>query len=234
MNVVDWLNEPASPYLQKKAQEKIETLRTFEAEIPSVFIIHDLVTNKVVYMSQRGLDILGVTLDEIRLSTPEYHARYFNEEDAAYYVPKIFGLVERNMNNETVSFFQQVRRSPDHAWEWYLSSTKVFLRDEHKKPRLVITLAVKVDVEHPISVKVSKLLEENSFFRSHRQTFSTLTKREKEILKLMALGLSSPEITRKLHISEATSNTHPRNIPTKIKAESNYDITKFARAFDLI
>ena len=50
----------------------------------------------------------------------------------------------------------------------------------------------------------------------------------------MALGLSSPEISRKLHISEATANTHRRNIRNKIKAESNYDITKFARAFDLI
>jgi DNA-binding CsgD family transcriptional regulator len=185
-------------------------------------------------MSKRGREILGVTLDEIRLSTPEYTARYFNEEDATYYVPKILGLVERNNSDEAVSFFQQVRPSTEHEWDWYLSSTKVFLRDEKEKPRLVITIAQKVDVEHPISVKVGKLLEENSFFRSNRQLFSTLTKREKEILKLMALGLSSMEISGKLHISEATANTHRRNIRNKIKAESNYDITQFARAFDLI
>ena len=234
MNDIDWLQEPVTRGLQKRTNEKIRLLQTFEAEIPSVFIIHDLVTNKVVYMSKRGLQILGVTLDEIRLSTAEYHARFFNEEDASYYVPKIFGLVERDVNNETVSFFQQVRRSPEHEWEWYLSSTKVFLRDEEEKPRLVITLAVKVDVEHPISIKVNKLLEENDFFRNHRHTFSKLTKREKEILKLMALGLSSAEISRNLHISEATANTHRRNIRKKIKAETAYDITRFARAFDLI
>jgi DNA-binding CsgD family transcriptional regulator len=234
MKDIDWLEQPASPYIQERTKEKIRTVQTFEAEFPSVFIIHDLVTNKVVYMSKRGREILGVTLDEIRLSTAEYTAKYFNEEDATYYVPKIFDLIERNQRDEAVSFFQQVRPSPQHQWDWYLSSTKVFLRDEKEKPRLVITIAVKVDVEHPISVKVSKLLEENSFFRSNRQLFSTLTKREKEILKLMALGLSSMEISNQLHISEATANTHRRNIRNKIKPESNYDITQFARAFDLI
>jgi DNA-binding CsgD family transcriptional regulator len=234
MKDIDWLEEPASLFIQQRTKEKIRTVQTFEEEFPSVFIIHDLVTNKVVYMSKRGRDVLGVTLDEIRLSTPEYTSKYFNEEDATYYVPKIFGLIERNEQDEAVSFFQQVRPSPQHNWDWYLSSTKVFLRDENEKPRLVITLAVKVDVEHPISIKVSRLLEENNFFRNNRQLFSTLTNREKEILKLMALGQSSMEISARLHISEATANTHRRNIRNKIKAESNYDITRFARAFDLI
>ena len=231
---MDWLEQPASRELEAKAKKKISTLQHFENEVPSVFIVHDLVTNRVVYMSKKGLDILGATLKEIRMSTPEYTARFFNQEDAVYYVPKILGLVARNELDESVSFFQQVRPSPLHQWEWYLSSTKVLLRDEEEKPRLVITLSVKVDVEHPISVKVSRLLEENNFFRSNRHIYSTLTKRETEILKLMALGLSSLEISGQLHISEATANTHRRNIRNKIKAESNYDITRFARAFDLI
>src|SRR5262245_1248108 len=108
MKVIDWLEEPATPYLQEKTKEKIKTLQSFEAEIPSVFIIHDLVTNKVVYMSQRGLDILGARLEEMRTSTPEYLAKYFNEEDTPYYVPKILGLVERNEEDEIVRYFQQV------------------------------------------------------------------------------------------------------------------------------
>lgn len=231
---MDWLEQPASRDLEARAKEKISTLQAFENEIPSVFIVHDLLTNRVVYMSKRGLEILGTTLQDIRMSTPEYTARFFNQEDAVYYVPKILGLVARNETDETISFFQQVRASPQHEWEWYLSSTKVFLRDEEERPRLVITLAVKVDVEHPISVKVDRLLEENNFFRNNRHIYSTLTKRETEILKLMALGLSSMEISGKLHISEATANTHRRNIRNKIKAESNYDIARFARAFDLI
>ena len=50
----------------------------------------------------------------------------------------------------------------------------------------------------------------------------------------MALGHSSSEIAEKLHISEATASTHRRNIRIIIKAETSYDITRFAQAFDLI
>jgi DNA-binding CsgD family transcriptional regulator len=50
----------------------------------------------------------------------------------------------------------------------------------------------------------------------------------------MALGHSSMEIAGNLHISETTANTHRRNIRRKINANSIYDITRFAQAFDLI
>ena len=50
----------------------------------------------------------------------------------------------------------------------------------------------------------------------------------------MALGFNSSEIAGKLHISENTAATHRRNIKKKLNAESNYEITIFAQAFDLI
>jgi DNA-binding CsgD family transcriptional regulator len=50
----------------------------------------------------------------------------------------------------------------------------------------------------------------------------------------MALGINSNVIAGKLHISEATANTHRRNVRRKINAQNNYDITRFAQAFDLI
>ena len=83
-------------------------------------------------------------------------------------------------------------------------------------------------------VKVNRLLEENNFLRRNQKIFVSLTKREKEILKLMALGDSSVEIAGKLHISQQTASTHRRNIKSKLKVESNYDVVKFAQAFDLI
>jgi DNA-binding CsgD family transcriptional regulator len=48
------------------------------------------------------------------------------------------------------------------------------------------------------------------------------------------MGLSSVEIAEKLFISEATANTHRKHIKNKLSAKTNYDITKFAQAFNLI
>ncbi len=234
MDTRNWLKGNVSAALQAMANDKIRVLQSFENELPAVFIVHDLVTQSVVYMSRKGLELLGITLEEVRLNMQEYHTIFFNEEDAAHYAPKILDLVATNKDGDMVSFFQQVRTSTTQPWEWYLSSTKIFLRDESGTPRLIITLSVRVDAEHPISVKVDKLLEENKFLRKQQHIFSLLTKREKEILKMMAIGHSSSEIANKLHISEATANTHRRNIRSKINAETQYDVTRFAQAFDLI
>lgn len=230
----DWLNTTDDPELQEAAHQKIAALQAFEEDVPCVYIVHDIIDFSVVYMSRRGLEHLGTTLDAIRQLKAEYNYHYFNPEDAKDYVPKIVDLLHRNNTDEFITFFQQVRPSTDHEWAWYLSSTKILLRDKAGKPRLTLTLAMPVDTTHPIATKVDRLLEENNFLRRHHHIFASLTRREKEILRLMAMGINSTEIAEQLHISEATAITHRRNIRNKINAQSPYDVTRFAQAFDLI
>src|SRR6476619_6608405 len=89
--------------LQQRVIEKLTALRQFENDVPAVLIVHKLPEFSVLYMSRKGLEILGTTLEEIRMGNEEYHARYFNPEDAATYVPKVLGLIQRNDSNEFVS-----------------------------------------------------------------------------------------------------------------------------------
>jgi DNA-binding CsgD family transcriptional regulator len=95
-------------------------------------------------------------------------------------------------------------------------------------------MALPVDAQHHMVAKAERLLEENNFLRANYHVFDSLTAREKEILKLMAMGFSSTQMAKKLNISELTANTHRRNIKNKLNVESNYDITRYAQAFDLI
>jgi DNA-binding CsgD family transcriptional regulator len=220
--------------LQQKIKSKLDALIAVEADIPPVTIVINLRDATVLYMSTRGLKILGVTLNEILEMGQEYHTRFFNPEDAADYVPKILALLERNNDEEIVSCFQQVRHAGSSDWAWYLSCTKIFMRDENGSPLLTITTATPVDAQHHIANKAQRLLDENNFLRSHYPIFNALTKREREILKMMAKGMSSEEMATELHISAMTASTHRRNIKTKLGAKNNYDITRFAQAFDLI
>jgi DNA-binding CsgD family transcriptional regulator len=228
-----WLRSTSDPELEKKTAEKIKEVQVFEDVMPSVFVIHEVADFSVVYMSKRGLNHLGTTLDKIRLSNSEYHSRYFNIDDALVYVPKIRNLIESN-TNETITFFQQVRTSPDHAWQWYLSNLRILLRDTKNEPLLTITLAMPVETMHPLASKVERALDEYSFLQRYQNVYDSLTKRELQILALMGKGVNSLEMAEQLHISEATANTHRRNIRSKINAVTNYDITRFALAFDLI
>ncbi len=220
--------------IEHEIQRKIVELKTLEQDIPAVIIIHNVIDSTVVYMSPRGLKILGVTLDEVQKMGTEYHTRFFNSEDAQVYVPKIFELLKKNNSHEIVTYFQQVRSTHEQEWTWFSSSTKVLLRNEQGSPVLTITIAIPIDPSHFLTAKVEKLLRENNFLRLNKHIFASLTKREKEILRLMALGYNSTEIGGQLHISQTTAATHRRNIRSKINAQTNYDITRFAQAFDLI
>ena len=228
------LNNFTDAGLRQQIHNKLVQVKALEEALPAVLIVHQASDFSVVYMSKRGLDNLGVTLDAIRLPNAEYHARYFNLEDAQDYVPKIKSLLQRNNNDEMVTFFQQVRPSPQHEWGWYLSSVKIFMRDNEGQPLLTLTMALPIDAQHHITNKVERLLQENNFLRSNQHIYGSLTAREKEVLQLMALGYSAQAVAAKLFIAEATALTHRRNIKSKLGTQTNYEITKFAQAFNLI
>ena len=55
-----------------------------------------------------------------------------------------------------------------------------------------------------------------------------LSAREREVLQLLAEGLSSPEIGRRLFIATSTVETHRRNVMRKLGIHSVADLTKYA------
>jgi DNA-binding CsgD family transcriptional regulator len=204
-------------------------------KLPGVVIIHDLRDWSVLYMCGKGLKELNISLEEVtKLSMQEYHARFFNEEDFKDYAPKIFTLMENNNTNDAITFFQQVRVSDDKDWTWHMSSMKILAHDTEGKPLLSITMAFPIDSMHRMTAKASRLLKENNFLRKNFHIYSKLGKRELEVLRLLALGKSANEISETLYLSIHTIETHRKNIRQKLGANSHYDLSEYARAFDLI
>ncbi|MES2061773.1 MAG: helix-turn-helix transcriptional regulator [Bacteroidota bacterium] len=218
----------------KQLVPQIEAYAAAFNSLPCAVIVHDLRDWSVVYMSERGLKSLNTTLREITaLSSGDYYKLYFNQEDAEDYVPKILALLERNNDDEMVTFFQQVRFPDKDEWNWHMSSVKIFMRDEAGKPSLTITIAVPIDAMHHMTAKAERLLQENNFLRQNYKKFSTLTRREKEVLAQMALGKSAVEIANTLYIAVTTAETHRKNIKQKLNA-GTYELMQYARAFDLV
>jgi DNA-binding CsgD family transcriptional regulator len=212
---------------------KLEQLKKVADSLPGVVIVHNVETLSVEFMSSRGLKELGLTMPELAELGADYNKLYFNEQDAADYIPKVIALMERGHEDEVVTFFQQVRFSVEGEWLWHLSSTGIF----HKvgaKTTHIITIACPVDKEHHIVSKITHLLDEKNFLVKHQKAYDSLTKQEKKIIRHMAIGKSSHEIAEELNISVATVNTHRKNIRAKLEAKTMFDITKFAQAFNLI
>lgn len=209
----------------------INNFAFYADHIPGVVIIHRITDLSVVYISKQGEEVLGTSLDELVKIGSEWHNIFFNAEESKEYVPQIIGLLERNNINETLSLFQQVKTCK--GWQWYHTSMKIFIRDESGQPLLSIAVASPLDPSHDISIKVSRLLEENKFLRENAQKFQMLTSREKTIIKLIASGLNSRDIAEKLFLSVNTVETHRKNIRKKLEVDSSHRFGEFVRAFNV-
>ncbi|MFY0252655.1 response regulator transcription factor [Chitinophaga sp. 30R24] len=215
--------------------EKLNALRALEEELPVVVIVMNVLKNYVEYMSPRGCSYLGVTPEALRELGSRYYETFFNPHDVVDYLPKVIAMLDAPPEaNMVVTFFQQVKTATSRNWLWHLGTSRVFVRDGAGRPTHIITCATPIDPLCHVTSKVNRLLEENNFLRRNQHIFTSLTKREKEILRLMALGCSAAEIAQQTSISEKTAVTHRRNIKAKIGAQSSYDLTSFAQAFDLI
>lgn len=224
------LQDPVQQTILEEAQHVAPVLE----RMPGVAIIHDIRDGTVVYMSSKGADLLGVSLEALQAMGPEYYPRFFNPEQAKEYVPHMLDLVARNDPDETFTFFQQVRIQGYEDWQWHLSAIRIFMRDETGKPIATLTLAQHISPENHYTKKVERMLEELIFLREKAAVFASLGRRELEVLRLMAQGKTAPEIANELFISARTAETHRRNIRGKLQARSAHDIDRFARAFDLI
>ncbi len=215
-------------------EKKIKAFTPFAEVFPSVVIVQQLEPFKSLYMSSRGLRELGISLEELKEMGTDYLQRFFNLEDSEDYLQKLKGLLTRNDPDETFTFFQQVKFQERNDWVWHIGSTRIFFRDENGDPSHILTIAVPIDKLKHIPNKAERLLAERNFFHSNLTKFLTLSKREKEVLKLVALGKTSPKIADELFISVQTVNTHRKVIKQKLNITSGYDFTIYAHAYDII
>jgi DNA-binding CsgD family transcriptional regulator len=81
--------------------------------------------------------------------------------------------------------------------------------------------------------RLYRVLENDGFFRDHLPKVALLTKREKEIIGLVASGMTSKEIAAAFFVSVHTVNTHRKRITEKLGTKCFSDLMKFSEIFDL-
>ena len=79
-----------------------------------------------------------------------------------------------------------------------------------------------------LSIEVSKML------RKQDDTNIVLTRREKEVLELIAEGMTNNEIGEKLFISSSTVDTHRKNLLAKFEAKNTASLIHIASQMQFI
>jgi len=120
----------------------------------------------------------------------------------------------------------------DHSFEIYIGAIAVIFT------ALGIWLALKLS-----KPKIETVIVEKEVFVTKNETFSSdnrlieqleLSKREMEVLSLMAEGLSNQEIASQLFISLSTVKTHNQNLFEKLDVKRRTQAVEKARRLSLI
>lgn len=88
--------------------------------------------------------------------------------------------------------------------------------------------------KNSIRHKLIRIHTEFKFEKRNLKKYQLLTKREKQIIQLLANGNSNLEIAQQLYISRCTVEQHRKNINRKLKIKSFHDLIRYSYAFNLI
>jgi DNA-binding CsgD family transcriptional regulator len=133
--------------------------------------------------------------------------------------------------NALYSFFY--RRKGKDSQEWLVASARLH-KDEQGLPNEVVIYSYFTGLSDDVKIKLHRVLEQYDLLRQNVEKVASLTNREKEILALVAEGMTSEEIAKAIHLSRHTVNTHRKNIYRKLSIQNSADLLKVAEVFGFI
>jgi DNA-binding CsgD family transcriptional regulator len=128
--------------------------------------------------------------------------------------------------NSVLTYFQHLKIQDNYQW---ILSHKTFSSDA-----TFLTLAQPLSDFGRFTSIMEDCLGETLIKRDGWEVFQSLSKREKEIMKLLAEGYTSKQISEELYISKFTADTHRRNIFSKLQIKTYSELFKIAQGFEIL
>jgi len=214
--------------LEKMLTNKQLTLSEIELVLPALFHVNSMKDSSLVYLSEKGANFLGYEKEEIMPFSAEQLATIVTEDTLTHITPRFVEFYQEEDHYKVLSAFQQINQKGKEGYEWVYTTTKIY-----KGLNAPISLSIPVKQMGQLSQQLTGLLEDNLFIKKHYQKFASLTKQEREILKLVVMGVRRQHISDQLHISIHTYDTHRKNIRRKLETKSLGELIRYAQAFGL-
>lgn len=184
----------------------------------------------IQYMNPSGLTKYGVTLEYIQNNGAEFLENYVHPQTRAEIFPRFIDFYNRNDSGRTYADCQDIV-NPTRSKKYYqiLTVTKVV-----KELNGLMSMSLPVHELGPNLGKIKGLVKIDEAFEKKFERFQSLSNREKEVLKWVALGLTNKEIADKLVLSEHTVRTHRNHIFAKSGIHHLREAIHIAEVFGLI
>ena len=156
-------------------------------------------------------------------------------------LPDISGLAVirevRRLSPETKIVVLSMHSSEPHVLEALRSGASAYVLKDTPSEELIEALRLVVIGQKYLSSALSQRAVEayaQDQGAESNDLYHTLTRREKEILKLTVNGMSSDEIASALSLSRRTAQTHRANAMRKLDIRSQLDLIRYAMKRGLV
>jgi len=211
-------------WMQKKF-----TLDEMGEMLPGLFHVNSLSDQSIQFMGTEDCAKFQLTPTELKELGIEFLDKFINPMSMKNLTSVFHNILKSEEDNYIIGNFQGIRFDKESAYDWHFTSTKI-----SKERGELISISSPISLLGSIGEKMENLIGENLFIKKNYQKFSTLTTREKQILKLVATGKPSGEIGEMLSISKHTVSTHRKNIIRKLEVKNLTDLIRFAQKFEII
>ncbi|SHE51276.1 response regulator transcription factor [Pedobacter caeni] len=177
-----------------------------------------------------------------------YFEFFFPPEESIVIDPELFDAISHKEHRKVHFFFQRIRPKNKLDYRWYFSTSRLCLTECENVDSILFHYAFELikpechamkmenpmSMENPVNIENGIRTEEEDYSQKYCTRVLLLSKREKDIIKLIVEGKSSFEIAEKLYISIHTVNNHRKNIIRKLEINNLCQLTKFAILFKII
>jgi len=187
--------------------------------------INDYQNLKPVYINDFGKKFYGFEKNDLSEVGYEFYESFMNPSD--------FSAVE-----ETIHFFDhnsdRVLRMPykvkdkDDEWRWTYSLSRAINHDQIGRAIYVLSAIWDIEVLLKSKIRTDLIGNQEALEDSELVLYNSLTKREREILKLIGRDMTSHEIAEQLFIESSTVDTHRKHIIKKLHAKSSLGLVRYA------
>jgi DNA-binding CsgD family transcriptional regulator len=185
--------------------------------------LHDPSTNHNVWANQNILEFLEYERAEIEEMGFEFFLKTMHPDDLA-----IIGNALEKLDSGSDNLYAGVYRlkPKNQEYKWVIGAIKV-LEKKNGNPWRFLNVTLNIDQLKDTREQIIALSKENLQLKNQMK-ISTLTNREKQIIKLIANGRTDKEIGNTLFISQATAKTHRNNVLRKLGLRNAASLAHFA------
>jgi DNA-binding CsgD family transcriptional regulator len=211
------------------SQKELEFLRKIIDKSPAIMGIQEIsdpddpTTNHNLWTNHKGLEFLGYSREELDALGHILFIETMHPDDM-----EMIGIAMNKMGiDENISYGGVYRLRPKGKdFKWVIGSIIPF-ESRNGKPWRFLNVTLDIDGMKDTQNQIIALTREIRQLKNQIK-INTLTRREKQIIGLIASGWTDKEIGKRVYISPSTAKTHRNNIHRKLGLKNTAAIVQFA------